>query len=246
MPVAALILVEPSQAGNLGAVMRIAANFGVCHLELVRPAVDPDSEEVRRWACGGDALIECRSWARLADAAADYRTLAASASGRGRRALPVLSPREAIPLMAERGLDETALVFGNETRGLCRADLDCCDMVIRIPSVVGFPVLNLAQAVAILVSASAESHQEGSRDALEPAPQAAVEGLMAHLRRGLLAIGFLDPRNPQRILRKLRRLLGRAGVTAEEVRILRGICRQMEWAAGQRSNRSQHSNKENG
>lgn len=246
MSVAALILVEPSQAGNLGAVMRIAANFGVRRLELVRPAVDPGTDEVRRWACGGDELLECRSWARFADAAAGYRTLAASASGRGRRALPVLSPREAIPVMAERGLDETALVFGNETRGLCRADLDRCDMVIRIPSVAGFPVLNLAQAAAILVSASAECHQEGPRNALDPAPRAAVEGLMAHLRRGLLAIGFLDPQNPQRILRKLRRLLGRAGVTAEEVRILRGICRQMEWSAGQRFDRSQPWNEENG
>jgi tRNA C32,U32 (ribose-2'-O)-methylase TrmJ len=51
----------------------------------------------------------------------------------------------------------------------------------------------------------------------------------------LLAIGFLDPKSPQRILRKLRRLFGRAGVTGNEVRILRGICRQMEWAAGRRT-----------
>jgi tRNA/rRNA methyltransferase len=72
-----------------------------------------------------------------------------------------------------------------------------------------------------------------------PATQAEVEQLMEHLRRSLLTIGFLDPQSPQRILRKIRRLFGRAGVTENEVAILRGICRQMEWAAGARPERFQ-------
>jgi tRNA C32,U32 (ribose-2'-O)-methylase TrmJ len=55
---------------------------------------------------------------------------------------------------------------------------------------------------------------------------------MSHLRSSLTTIGFLDPTAPQRILRKLRRLFGRAGITGNEVSILRGMCRQMEWAAG--------------
>ena len=60
---------------------------------------------------------------------------------------------------------------------------------------------------------------------------------MNHLKQSLLTIGFLDPASPQRILRQLRRLFGRAGITANEVKILRGICRQMEWAAGARPGR---------
>jgi tRNA/rRNA methyltransferase len=231
MPVAAVILVEPAQSGNLGAVMRVAANFGIPRLELVRPLVDPADPEVRRWACGGDDRIECRPWATLAEAAAGYRTLAASASGRGRESLPVMSHRQAMSLLASRGLADAALVFGNETRGLSRDDLDRCDLVIRIPSVAGFPVLNLSQAVAILVAESAAVDACGVGATVDPAPQELVADLMAHLQQSLLTIGFLDPNSPQRILRKLRRLLGRAGVTAEEVKILRGICRQMEWAA---------------
>jgi tRNA/rRNA methyltransferase len=168
----------------------------------------------------------------LAEAAAHYRTLAASASGRGRLNLPVLSPREAMPHLFERGLAQVALVFGNETRGLGRDDLDRCDLIIRIPTAPEFPVLNLAQAVAVLV---AEIHLAATNErqaAPEPAPQDEVEALMQHLRDSLLAIGFLDPKSPQRILRKLRRLFGRAGITDNEVKILRGICRQMDWAAG--------------
>jgi TrmH family RNA methyltransferase len=147
-----------------------------------------------------------------------------------------MEPAEATTALIDRGLDGVALVFGNETRGLSREDIDSCDLVIRVPTVAGFPVLNLAQAVAILVS-TISSADDSASTAPEPAPQDEVDGLMRHLEESLLTIGFLDPRSPQRILRQLRRLFGRAGITANEVRILRGICRQMEWAAGARPGR---------
>jgi hypothetical protein len=56
-----------------------------------------------------------------------------------------------------------------------------------------------------------------------------------HLQRALLSIGFLHPQNPEHIMFALRRLFGRAGLEDAEVRILLGLARQMEWAAGQRA-----------
>jgi tRNA/rRNA methyltransferase len=236
MSVAAVILVEPALAGNIGAAMRVAANFGVRRLELIRPVVAGDDPEVVRWACGAESRIEWRSWHDLREAASAYRTLAASVSGRGRLNLPVVEPREAAVILAKRGLEDAALVFGNEARGLSREDLDRCDLVIRAPTDPEFPVLNLAQSVAILVAFVEAAHGVGASGP-EPAPQREVDGLMGQLRQSLLTIGFLDPKSPQRILRKLRRLFGRAGITANEVKIVRGICRQMEWAAGARPGR---------
>jgi TrmH family RNA methyltransferase len=237
MSVGGLILVETSLAGNIGAALRVAANFGVKRVELVRPAIEADNTEVLRWACGAEGRIECRTWESFREAANHYRTLAASASGRGRKNLPVLAPSEAIQGLVDRGLDGVALVFGNESRGLKREDLDRCDLVIRIPTDPGFPVLNLAQAVAILVSMLHGEEEFPAAGAAEPASQDLVDGLMSHLNESLLTIGFLDPQSPQRILRQLRRLFGRAGITANEVKILRGICRQMEWAAGAKPGR---------
>ncbi len=227
----AVILVEPTLAGNVGAALRVAANFGVERVELVRPAVPATDPEVISWACGADRRLEIVVRASLEEAAASYRTIVGSASGRGRPRVPVLHPRDASTMLTARGLDSTALVFGNETRGLSRNQLDHCDLVIRVPTVADFPVLNLAQAVAIL---TAELNMTAASDvACDPLPatQSAVEELMAHLGQSLATIGFLDPQNPDRILRKLRRLFGRAGITADEVKILRGICRQMTWAA---------------
>jgi TrmH family RNA methyltransferase len=235
MPVAALILVEPAQPGNLGAVLRVAANFGVAAVELVRPRIDPDDPEVAAWACGGDALLRVRQHQDLARAAAGYRTLVGTSSGRGRNKLPVIGPRELAHEVARRGRSDLALLLGNETTGLKRHHLDRCDLVVRVPTRPELPVLNLAQSAAILLGYLAvELELEAEADAgPTPATLAEVDHLVDHLRTSLTAIGFLDPVNPDRILRKLRRLLGRAGVTSNEVNILRGMCSQIDWAASQ-------------
>ena len=39
----------------------------------------------------------------------------------------------------------------------------------------------------------------------------------------MIATGFLDPANPKRLLPRLRRLLARARLEADEVNILRGF-----------------------
>lgn len=231
MPVAAVILVEPALPGNLGATIRVAANFGVPRIELVRPLVAPDDPDVLRWARGGQDRLQLSQWQTLNEAGASFRSLVASASGRGRQNQPLITPREAVSQLTRRGLESTALVFGNETSGLRRDDLDRCDVVVRIPTEPEFPVLNLVQSVAILLAYLAIEGDHSPDLGPPPASSRHVEGLMGHLERSLLAVGFLDPDNPQRILRKLRRLVGRAGITESEVTMLRGICRQMEWAA---------------
>jgi tRNA/rRNA methyltransferase len=231
MSIRSIVLVEPSQPGNLGAAFRVAANFGVERVDLVRPGVDPNDDEVRSWACGALDHLEVRIWESFEAAVADYRTLVATASGRGRETLPVLTPPEAADQLARRGVEDAALVFGNETRGLSRDHLDRADLVIRIPTAAEFPVLNLTQAVAILLGYLTLQVGPAEPSAPQPAAEIEVDGLMSHLDGALTEIGFADPRNPERILRKIRRLFGRAGITANEVKIVRGICRQMQWAA---------------
>jgi len=228
---ASLVLVETSSPGNLGAALRVAANFGVPRVRLIAPRTDPDGEEVLRWACGALEHVALSVHPSLEEALAGIATVVGTASARGRENLPVLGPdRLAARLTARSG--SVALVFGNETRGLPREALDRCDLVLRIPTAERFPVLNLAQAVAISVALVDPVLREPVPSGTpEPASHEAVEALMDHARRALLAIGFLDPVNPDRILRKLRRILGRAGATTEEVTILHGICRQILWAA---------------
>jgi tRNA/rRNA methyltransferase len=54
-----------------------------------------------------------------------------------------------------------------------------------------------------------------------------------HLREMLSKIGFLDPQNPEHWLLNIRRFLSRIPLRAREVRIIRGVCRQMDWYVSQ-------------
>jgi len=49
------------------------------------------------------------------------------------------------------------------------------------------------------------------------------------LRESLLEIGFLNPQNPEYTLGMIRRLLSRTGLSVPEVRMLRGLFRQLVW-----------------
>ena len=48
-------------------------------------------------------------------------------------------------------------------------------------------------------------------------------------------IGFFDPANPKRLLPRLRRLVARIGLEAEEVRILRGVLRTVAVLQGSKN-----------
>jgi tRNA/rRNA methyltransferase len=52
-----------------------------------------------------------------------------------------------------------------------------------------------------------------------------------HLKEMLTKIGFLDPQNPEHWLLNIRRFLSRFPLRAREVRIIRGVCRQVDWYA---------------
>ena len=52
-----------------------------------------------------------------------------------------------------------------------------------------------------------------------------IAGLLSHWQEALTAIDFLDPDSPKKLMPRLHQLLNRAGLTQEEVHILRGIAK---------------------
>jgi tRNA/rRNA methyltransferase len=55
--------------------------------------------------------------------------------------------------------------------------------------------------------------------------------MLDHMEQSLTAIGFLDPSAPMNLMPRLNQLFNRAGVTPEEIHILRGIAKAMAQAA---------------
>jgi tRNA/rRNA methyltransferase len=230
------VLVETSHPGNIGAVARAMKTMGFSQLVLVRPRFRDAlmHEESIAFASGALDVLSNAQVVNSIEEALDGCNFAAALSARLREfSPPVTTPRVlAAQLAGDAGLD-AALVFGSERYGLPNEIIEKCNVLINIPANPAYSSLNLAQAVQLLAY---EARMAGLGDTLpqtaigfqgEAADVAQIDGMYAHLEQALIAIDFLDPANPKKLMPRLRRLFSRSGLETEEVNILRGIARQI-------------------
>ena len=222
-----LVLVRPRYAGNVGAAVRIAANFAVREVTVVEPACPLDEEpEFVRMAMGGERMVKIGFAATLSAAVADSQLAIATTSSRKRDRRAVGSLSEARRTAREAAAGELALVFGPERGGLTREELRSCHLAVAVPTSPEFPVLNLAQAVAIVVAGFAEdaSAVPLPADLMDRvATHAELSAAIAQLQEALLSSGYLDPHNPARVTDQFRAWLGRTAPTRREVALLRAL-----------------------
>jgi TrmH family RNA methyltransferase len=227
-----VVLVRPSRPGNVAAACRAMKNMGLGSLRLVDPPPGLDGAGARALAYGAwDVLDAARTATTLGEAIAGA-TLVAGTSGRPLAG--AWTPRrlaEDGPARAAGG--RTALVFGPESSGLRNDELALCHVTVHIPSDPAHPSLNLAQAVLVLAYEIRVSGPAAAPPgSTERATAGEMEAALDDLTGALLAIGYLNPDNPGRVLAELRALLARAGPTPRETTLLRGLARQIRWAAG--------------
>lgn len=133
-----LVLVNPSNAGNLGTIMRSALGFGMDQIAIIRPAVDAFSPKVVRASMGAIFSLKFQYF----DSFSEY--------------LEKFKDRECYPFMlqAKKRLYEVehgerySLIFGNEATGLPEEFLEIGTSVI-IPHSSRIDSLNLPIAVGI-------------------------------------------------------------------------------------------------
>ena len=220
-----IVLVETSHGGNIGAVARAMKNMCLEELALVRPCPHLTDEALARASGADDLLRGARLFDSLEEALADCE-LVIGASARLRKvSWPQLDPRECaqkVTALAATGR-RAALVFGRERTGLTNAELDLCHWLVHIPANPAYSSLNIAMAVQVLAYELRMAEVKPEAVERQQAPVEAFEGFMAHLAEALYDIGYLDERNPEKLLRRLRRLFHRAELDAHEINILRGI-----------------------
>ncbi len=237
-----VVLVEPQGALNIGSVCRAMLNFGFTDLRLVNPQVDHLSRDARLMAVKSATVLEnAQVFSHLGDALAGCMLSFGTTRRFGRYREGLLHPSEAaellLPVVQENSV---ALVFGREDRGLFTSELDLCQHFITIPTDEKQPSMNLAQAVSLCLyevsNARAKLTGRTSRHK-KLASSEKLEAMYQHMRQSLLDIGYLDPQNPDHILRSFRRILGRSGLNDREVRILRGLFNQIDLFSGHKLSR---------
>jgi len=228
-----IVLVEPRIPENIGMAARAMKNCGLSRLVLVSPA-DHLGASAGRPAMEAFPILEAAAvFPNLPSAVTHSRMVAGTTRRVGQDRQPILTPADWIrDFLPRAGGEEVSILFGTEKDGLTKEALDLCDVLLNLPAHPVFPSFNLAQAVLLvgyeLFRAAPEFRREGKKLHLATVPDR--EALFRHLEEILLRIGFLREEKPGRVLSTLRRLFGRTSLEEREVRILRGILSQMEWA----------------
>ena len=209
-------------------------NMGFSQLTLVRPT-DHLVEEARvRSANNEEILFNASVCTRLEHAVTECTFIVGTSARLRTIRWPSLPLRQAMTRLAEfdgRG-DEVAILFGPERSGLSNRHLDLCDILVRIPTSEKAPSINLAGAVLLMLYelrvarnfSDPAAAEDVNRDVAEQAAnRSQIEGLFEHLHQVMIEVEFISGQPREKLMRKIRRIFLRPGLTMEEVNILRGI-----------------------
>lgn len=235
------ILIQTSHAGNVGGAARAMKVMGFDDLVLVAPRwpnVLRREETIQRASGANDVLANARIVETLDEALDGVSHLCATAMTPRDFGPPTRAPREHFAqLLGTASTSDAAqpegiaFLFGSERFGMRNEDVYRCHACLSIPTAPGFGSLNLAAAVQLVAydwrqalggfSVPAAAAQKPAADA------ASVAGMLTHLEQALVAVDFLDPEAPKKLMPRLNQLFNRAQPTPEEIHILRGVAKAM-------------------
>jgi len=232
-----IVLYKPKYAGNVGSVARVAKNMGIGNIIIVGTSgFDYEEMQQRSTHLAADVLDKIRYCENIGDALGNFNYIVGTTARLGKGRGPFISPKAvANDLVGISQKNKVALLFGPEDTGLANDQLRLCHAVVTIPTSREFTSLNLSHAVMILCYELFVASSGEARDTRELVPALArsqeLEGMYGQIKLLLADIGFLNPENPDYWMMHLRRFFTRAGILSREVKIVRGICRQLEWYA---------------
>ena len=217
---ARIVLVGPKFEGNIGAVARSMANFGLDDLYLI-DSCDIGDEAYRRAKHGSRVLENAKSAGTLEEAVDGCFLVVGTSSivtkGEKNYARIPLSVSEFSDRINDYD-EKVAILFGREDIGLLQSELSKCDILITIPASDSYPVLNVSHAAAIVM-------YELSRNSAPrptPADTREKEQMLSFFDNLLDSIEYPEHRREATSI-MFRRLMGRAVPTKWEYNTIMGV-----------------------
>ena len=235
----AVVLVEPQGPLNIGSVCRAMMNFGFSNLRIVNPCKDFNGLDAKKMALSALPLLENAMVVDTLEEALNDCHLAFGTTRRfGKYRKDFLPPEDFGETVASQGDDiRCALVMGREDHGLYTSELELCQHFVTIPTESAYASMNLSHATGICLYEISKAlgktitPRTGSKP---PATGEDLSSMYAHMQKTLCDIDFLNPQNPEHILRTFRRIFGRAGLDKREVAIIQGLMGRIDWTESER------------
>jgi len=210
------------------------SNFGVRRLRVVNP-YEVAFREARSAVGASEVLTNAEEYPAIADAVADCPLVVGTTTLRNReRQHPMHRLEEGVRrILKALSSQPTAIIFGSEKVGLSNVDLSHCHWLMHIPTREGHPSMNLGQAVAVClyeIARNEEVQASANKDQLAAAGE--LERLTETLLKTLYESGYFDQSNATTNELKIRRLVRRLNLHADDAELMLGMLRQILWKIG--------------
>ena len=232
--------------GNVGATARAIKNTGLGPMHLVAPTYE-DYHEATKFSHGADDVLDdAQRHDELGPAIAGcQRVVGFTVRDRRRRKIHAVRDfaQNWVSESVETGPVPTALLFGRERDGLTNEELDSCTDLVWIPSHPDHQSYNLAQAVLLAgyeffsatLALDPDTPRVKPRTTRPPRPSKLAQAeeldeMFRHLKQAFLEVGYAYPHTVDSLVRSYHEIFARAKLYTREVKMIRGLARQMIWA----------------
>jgi TrmH family RNA methyltransferase len=221
-----VVLVEPKNSGNIGAVARAMANFGSEKLILVNPKCKHLSQTARNRAKWAQDVLKK---AKIVNSLSSIKSTLVATTGKIGTDYNIprspISPQQLSNIVNKK--KDIALIFGRENSGLNNKEISKCDFVVTIPTSKKYSVMNLSHAVAVILYELAK-HKENISSHITFASQQDKKQLMKMLNKALNKMDFATKEKKQTQITVWKRMIGKSFLTKREAFALMGFFRKIK------------------
>jgi TrmH family RNA methyltransferase len=226
-----VVLVSSRNPLNIGAAARAMSNFGFSHLRVVNP-YEKAFRTARSAVGASELLASAKEYTSVADAVADCTLVVGTTALRHRELQHPLRRVEYGGRLIRKHMSSgaVALLFGSERYGLSKLDLSYCHWLIRIPTLEQNISMNLGQAVAVcLYELIRDGKAAGRSETQTLATGGEIERITALLADVLSTSSYMLPQRAAETEQRIRRMVSRIKLSAQDVEAWLGILRHVQW-----------------
>jgi len=241
-----VILIEPENPGNTGAICRAMKNFDFNKLVLVNPKFDTNSKDLRNRAKWANDLVDNIKIIKKYDKNTiknlhkkfDYLIATTARVGRDYNILRTpMTPAQLAEKLTGINTKKDAktkniqigIVMGREGSGLCNEEIEQMDFTVTIPTSKKYGTMNLSHATTIILyEVFKKISEENIISHITPISDAEKKQLMKLLDETLDKMKFLneDKKDTQKIVWK--KMVNKSFLSKREAYALMGFFRKIK------------------
>ena len=235
-----VIVIEPRNSGNLGAICRVMKNFGFKDLILVNPRCNPKSITARKRSkhaldiLNNATIINAKNKSALSKLFQKFDYLIATTAQLGTDFnIPrsPITPEQLAHKLEKVNVNKTkiAIVFGRENYGLSNEEINMCDFAITIPTCKEYPVMNLSHAISVVLYELAKLNEDENKVNSHIIPASNIDKkIMLKFIKKIIKSLELSTKEKEETLRKVwKKVVGKSFLSKREAFALLGFFRKL-------------------